>query len=480
MTLRSSALASIGACLFLAACGGSSGSSGGGGSGASGTGAGGSGTGGTTASTTTTSSGGATGGATTGGGGAGAGGSGGSGAGGSAMNVCGDSVAAGAEECDGADLKGGDCTLFGYSKKPGIVCTAGCTFDTTGCAATCDGVLLEPGEECDGANLGNHDCTEFGFTSKAGAKCNATCTGAVIGACAPTCDGALLEPGEACDGADLAGATCADLGFDAAPGLACDGACQLDEAGCVPTCDGVHLEPGEACDGANLAGATCADFGFVGAAGLTCSAACAFDLTGCSAVCGNGVKEPGEECDGAAAAGQKCTPACALVYTTKINEIWYDPPGTDGATSPCFIELRGDPGLDLTTYSLKFTRGSDGTEYVPPFKLDTFTMGSGGYFVVLRLASDLAALPAGANGVLSSKSDMQNGPNNLLLLKDATVIDAIGYGTFAGNFQGEGSAAIDPTNAAQTVCRLPDGADTNDNASDFELCTPTQGAPNMP
>ncbi len=480
MSLRSSALASIGACLFLAACGDSTGSSASGGSSTGGSGAGGSGTTSTTTTTTPSGGGGAGGTTTMGGGGSGAGGSGGSGAGGSVMNVCGDDVAAGAEDCDGADLKGADCTLFGYSKKAGVTCTPDCIFDTTGCGATCDGALLEPGEECDGANLGNHDCTEFGFTSKPGAKCDATCDGAIIGNCKPTCDGAGLEPGEECDGADLAGATCMDFGYDAPGGLACDATCKLDDGACVPTCNGMNLEPGEACDGMNLAGATCVDFGFMNAAGLGCGEMCAFDVSGCTAVCGNGVKEPGEECDGSAAAGQACTPACKLKFTTTINEIWYDPPGTDSTAAACFIEIHGDPGLDLSTYSLKFTRASDGAEYVPALKLDTFAMGSGGFFVVVQTAAQLAALPASANGVTSSKADMQNGPNNLLLLKDTTVIDAVGYGTFPANFQGEGLPAQDPANSAQTLCRRPDGSDTNDNATDFKLCTPTPGSADMP
>ncbi len=482
MRLRSKALASIGACLFVAGCGGSpasSGSAGGGGSGAGGSTTGGSttggtSTGGTTSSGGTTSGGGGSGGSTTGG----AAGAGAQGGGGVMMNVCGDDVAAGGEECDGADLKGANCSLYGYSKKAGLVCAGDCTFDASGCGATCDGVLLEPGEECDGANLGNHDCTELGFTKKAGAKCNATCSGIVIGNCAPTCDGAALEPGEACDGADLAGKTCADFGFDAAAGLACGAGCQPDTAGCAPTCNGVHLEPGEECDGANLGGKTCMDFGFASAAGLAC-AGCALSTAGCAAACGNGVAEPGEDCDGSAPAGQVCV-ACALKYTMVINEIYYDPPGTDGTTSPCFIELKGAVGLDLTDYTLHFTRGTDGTEYATPLALAGQTIGAAGYFVVVRTAAQLAALPAGANGMTSAKADMQNGPNNLILMKGNAVVDAVGYGVFMANFQGEGNPAIDPANSDQTVCRLPDGDDTNDNAVDFELCTGTPGLPNTP
>ena len=163
-----------------------------------------------------------------------------------------------------------------------------------------------------------------------------------------------------------------------------------------------------------------------------------------------------------------------------INEIWYDPPGGDAASGACFIELKGDPGLDLTGYSLKFTRGSDGAEYVAALKLDTPAVGANGDFVVTQTAGQIASLPAGTGALSSSKADMQQGPNNLVLLKGTTVVDAIGYGTFAMNFQGEGSPSIDPSDSAKTVSRLPNGADSGNNAADFALGTPTPGAANMP
>src|SRR5262249_45150573 len=158
-------------------------------------------------------------------------------------------------------------------------------------------------------------------------------------------------------------------GYDDPSGAACT-ACKLDFSGCKPTCDGNKLETGEACDGAFLGGKTCADFGFVSPSGLSCGAMCAFDTSGCAASCGNGAQEPGEECDGSAPAGQACSASCKLRFTTVINEVFYDPPGADGTSNMCFIELLGDPGLDLTGYSLKFTRETDGLEYTPALKLD--------------------------------------------------------------------------------------------------------------
>lgn len=395
--------------------------------------------------------------------------------------VCGDGIASPDEECDDTDLKGADCTLFGFSAAPGVTCTADCKLDIGGCAATCDGALLEEGEECDGANLGNHDCTDFGFTKPAGAVCNATCTGIEIGSCKATCDGEALEPGEACDGADLGGMTCVDFGFDKPVGLACGADCEPDPSGCAPTCDGAKLEPGEACDGPFLGGKTCQDFGFVGAAGLACGAGCTFDVSGCAAACGNGVVEPGEACDGSAPKGAVCSAGCSLIYTTVINEVWYDPPGTDSTSGLCFIEIKGDPGLDLTGYSLRFIDGDSGAEYTPALNLNGQTIGSGGYFVVVQNMAALAALPAGANGLSNgTKADMQNGPESLQIVKGAEVVDALGYGTFAANFAGEGAPAQDPANSAQTLCRLPNGTDTGNNASDFQLCTPTPGSANLP
>lgn len=480
MVLRQVPITSVFALVLIAGC------DGGGSTGATTSGGSGGGSGSTASSggaTSTESSGGTSvqgSGASGGMGGTGGqGGTGPGGQGGGAPNVCGDGVAMDEEECDGADLKGADCTLFGFSKKAGVACSPGCTFDITGCVPTCDGALLEPGEECDGAHLGDHDCTELGFSSKPGAKCNATCSGIVVGNCKPTCNGALLEPGEACDGANLAGQSCQDYGFDNPAGLACGVGCTFDSSGCVPSCNGGGLEPGEACDGADLGGKSCQDFGYASPLGLACSAACSHDTSGCVAVCGNGVKEPGEGCDGAPIAGQLCV-GCQVKYTTVINEVWYDPPGTDSTSGACFIELFGDPSVDLSGYALKFIDGGDGSEYIAELKLTGQSIGQTGYFVVVQTAAQLAALPAGTNGLQSSKADLQNGPDNLVLVKDGMVVDAIGYGTFMGVFAGEGSPAQDPSNAAQTLSRLPNGSDTNDNGVDFKLGTPTPGSGNLP
>jgi len=58
----------------------------------------------------------------------------------------------------------------------------------------------------------------------------------------------------------------------------------------------------------------------------------------------------------------------------------------------------------------------------------------------------------------------------------AALVDAVGWGTAANGFV-EGAAAAAPA-AGSVIARLPDGADTNDNAADFAVASPTPGAPN--
>ena len=84
--------------------------------------------------------------------------------------------------------------------------------------------------------------------------------------------------------------------------------------------------------------------------------------------------------------------------------------------------------------------------------------------------------------MISTKADLQNGPDNVQLVLGAVVVDALGYGTFiAGTFfVGEGGPAVGANNTTQSLSRLPNGIDTNDNAADFALATQTPGAANQP
>ncbi|MDQ2694349.1 MAG: hypothetical protein M3Z21_03030, partial [Pseudomonadota bacterium] len=150
--------------------------------------------------------------------------------------VCGDGVVnQGFEACDGADLAGQSCGSLGFGGGP-LTCTAGCTFDTSGCAV------------------------------------------------APSCgDNVINQPSEICDGSELGGATCEDLGFLGGM-LACGADCTFDASGCMGMAfcgDGIVNRPEERCDRADFAGASCASLG-LGSGTLRCSAGCGFDPSGCA------------------------------------------------------------------------------------------------------------------------------------------------------------------------------------------------------
>lgn len=196
----------------------------------------------------------------------------------------------------------------------------------------------------------------------------------------------------------------------------------------------------------------------------------------CGPVCGNGVVEAGEECDGSAPPNQVCNAQCELEFTALvINEIYYDSPGNDAGS---FIELAGPPNASLDGYRLRFVNGAGGTEYTAALKLDGRTIGASGYFVV---AQDVTvAVPAGTTSMISGKANLQNGPDSVQLVQGSTVVDAIAYGDFGTSYipAGEGQPAGDPGGTVQSLARLPNGADTGDNATDLGVAAPTPGAKN--
>ncbi|HWO26976.1 MAG TPA: lysyl oxidase family protein [Kofleriaceae bacterium] len=198
----------------------------------------------------------------------------------------------------------------------------------------------------------------------------------------------------------------------------------------------------------------------------------------CGPVCGNGIVEPGEECDGSAPTNQQCTTQCKLELTKLvINEIYYDSPGAD---TGAFIEIAGPPNFALTNYRLRFVNGAGGVEYdAPGVSLTGQTIGASGYFLVVQDAT--IAVPTGTNHVVSTKANMQNGPDSVQLVLGTTVVDAIAYGTFsaADVAAGEGRAAESPGGTAQSLARLPNGKDSENNALDFGFAPArTPGAKN--
>jgi hypothetical protein len=166
-----------------------------------------------------------------------------------------------------------------------------------------------------------------------------------------------------------------------------------------------------------------------------------------------------------------CLIQATAIAQVKINEIMYDDSSIDDST---YVEIFGPAGTPLTGYQLVGVNGYSGIEY-NPITL-TGSIPSDGFFVV----GYSSAVPNVDQ--INSAVDYQNGPDNILLKYDTTILDAVGYGNFSSPdtfFVGEGSPAPDQTQGT-SLCRYPDGHDTDDNSSDFSLSTfLTPGTPNV-
>ena len=161
-------------------------------------------------------------------------------------------------------------------------------------------------------------------------------------------------------------------------------------------------------------------------------------------------------------------PAAALPL---ISEVLYDAVGSDDGA--VFVELYGTPGASLVGLALEGVNGADGSVTV---RVDLAgAIGADGIFLVADRRSDGSTDVAGAD--LLANFDFQNGPDGLRLVQGASVLDALGYGSFGPGevFPGEGAPAPDPA-AGQSLARLLPGVDTDDNAADFAAGAPTPGS----
>ena len=227
---------------------------------------------------------------------------------------CGDNIATGTEQCDGADLRDASCQMLGYGDGD-LSCKSDCTYDTTGCVSDCGNGIPEAGEQCDGnspAQLNNASCISLGYSAG-----TLTCTGSCTyntSACTSVCGNNKAETGEQCDGSDLNGASCTSLGY--APGALTCSACTFNTDSCGRCGDGA-VDTGEACDQGALNGKTVCDYNPTASPGATCTlcnASCTATSTPLVPRCGDGNIDglDGESCDAGAANGNVCTPAYGI------------------------------------------------------------------------------------------------------------------------------------------------------------------------
>lgn len=178
-----------------------------------------------------------------------------------------------------------------------------------------------------------------------------------------------------------------------------------------------------------------------------------------------------------------------------INEVDYDQPvSTDSMDAHEFIELYNPDNVaaDLTNLSVVLVNGSNSTEYA---RYDlSGTLGPQGYLVI---GSPLVTVPAGVTKIPTkgATDQIQNGaPDGIALLDKSKhqLVDALSYegsitaatlmgetGTF-NLVEGTAATAVDSNTAAGSLCRNPNGRDTDNANADWVFSVqPTPGAANV-
>lgn len=176
-----------------------------------------------------------------------------------------------------------------------------------------------------------------------------------------------------------------------------------------------------------------------------------------------------------------------------INEVDYDQIGSDGAE---FIELYNPSAapISLTGKQLILINGNGGTVY-DTIDLGTGTLAAGGYLVIAGAGVTVTA-PATKLDPGWTTDRVQNGaPDGIALIDNTahTLIDALSYegGMTMVDLPGfaapvslvEGTvlpvATADSNTVIGSLCRSPNGQDTDDAAGDWKFCAaPTAGLAN--
>lgn len=475
----------------------------------------------------------ATGGGTSTGGGAAGGGSGtGGGSSGSCdATSCPTGCCSGTGQCVTA-TGGAQCGTAGaacVSCMSGQSCVAGACTACAGCI--------------DGATGGCVPGTSSAACGKAGDFCvacdgvsNQICVNQVCAA-APTCNGATCPDG-CCDGVTCIARTAftnAQCGTGV-PGSACTscqsgqvcsvtiGTCMTGSTGGGSATGGGGATGGGSAGGGSSTGGGSATGGGRGTGGgtgggtnsvtcpvgLECEDASGAGDYGCfDPRTSSGLPSNATSCFSSCARGYTCYLASPLSLTGKcvqncsdsgpshlvINEIDYDNVGPDTAE---FVELYNPTSKDqsLAGLSVILVNGANSTEYLR-IPLGTIGTLKAGQYLVIGPPSVLTSLPANTaslpfpGGVTTDI--IQNGaPDGLALVNDSeAIIDSLSYEGTTGWARTNGTVSlredsrstaglVDSTSVEGSISRLPNGVDTNTNATDFVVSSkPTPGAANV-
>lgn len=182
----------------------------------------------------------------------------------------------------------------------------------------------------------------------------------------------------------------------------------------------------------------------------------------------------GARCIAWSAAWISLRPVEAFASPVVLNEILYDPEGTDSGFE--FVEIAAATGADssasLEGWVLETGNGAEPGEWTIAWRGQAGDRLHGGLFVVgeesVEPAPDaIAAL------------DLQNGPDACRLRGSAGEIDLVGWGIPLDGSMSEGIPAPDVASGTAIV-RLPDGVDTNCNECDWRGSPPSPAEFNAP
>lgn len=169
-----------------------------------------------------------------------------------------------------------------------------------------------------------------------------------------------------------------------------------------------------------------------------------------------------------------CAPASlgATCYPV-VNEVQVA--GASGSADE-FVELFNPCSSDISLAGwLLIYRSAAGTADVQLADLGALTIRKGQYLVFAGNSWDAGVadghLPRTTNGSLAATAGL------VALQSPTAYVDAVGYGA-ATTALVEGSPANPAPGSGQSLIRVPNGCDTNQNSVDFSVATPSPGRAN--
>jgi len=212
--------------------------------------------------------------------------------------LCPDGTVDPLEDCDGNNLNGGTCALYGYTSGA-LRCDSECKYDFSGCGVTPCGDNL-----CDSAGGENNSncpvdckCDNDGRCESPGenlSNCSSDCTcdadticeapKEICDYCSPCC-GPECNNNDKCDSGENNSSCPLECPCD--NDNTCEPAQGETTANCAGDCKcgNGKIDTGEQCEGSNLNGQTCVSQGFTGGGSLGCTSQCVFDTSECLGGC---------------------------------------------------------------------------------------------------------------------------------------------------------------------------------------------------